>query len=272
MIRILKKYWLLVIEVAVAVTFFVVLVRPVSDQGGGTVPVIALLFGGTSIALHRVRPALAFSALALETLTLLAFGFGGRTAPLEMWAGAPLVLFSAAFFGHRITMIVSLAAGIFTWLAFTARSVSQTMFMYLGNPDTEAYGQVPLPDALLINSQSIVLSAVALIAPPVLGAALRSRFRRARVESAEPEGVTFAEFARERDLSAREQRVFELAARGLTNPEIAAELHLSEATVKSHMTRVLAKVRARDRVQLAIDAHSRGLFSVVIAGDGSQRS
>lgn len=260
----LTKYGLLGAEIAVAVAFFAVLVRPVADQGGGTVPVIALLFGAASIALHRVRPGVALAALTGETLTLLAFGFGGRTAPLEMWAGAPLVLFSAAFFGRRITSALAVAAGAVTWLALTSQSVGRTMFQHVLDPEHWPFGPVPLPDALLVNSPSVTLSALALVAPPVLGAALRVRFRaEPGIQEAAPTSTTMAEFARSVALTTREQRVFELAAHGLTNAEIAASEHVSEATVKSQMTRVLAKVGARDRVQLAIDAHRRGLFDPV---------
>jgi DNA-binding NarL/FixJ family response regulator len=62
--------------------------------------------------------------------------------------------------------------------------------------------------------------------------------------------------------------VFELAAIGLSNAEIAAAEHVSEATVKSQMTRVLAKTGARDRVQLAIIAHSRRLVQPHMTGRG----
>jgi DNA-binding NarL/FixJ family response regulator len=61
------------------------------------------------------------------------------------------------------------------------------------------------------------------------------------------------------DLTDREREVFGEVASGYTNGEIAVRLHLSEATVKTHLTRVLAKLALRDRVQIVIFAYQRGL-------------
>ncbi|MDP9735610.1 MULTISPECIES: response regulator transcription factor [unclassified Curtobacterium] len=60
-------------------------------------------------------------------------------------------------------------------------------------------------------------------------------------------------------LTAREREVFLLVAKGLSNQEIAATVFLSEATVKTHVRAVLTKLGLRNRIQVVITAHERGL-------------
>ncbi|MET4922170.1 response regulator transcription factor [Streptomyces sp. PSRA5] len=62
-------------------------------------------------------------------------------------------------------------------------------------------------------------------------------------------------------LSVRERQVLALVARGLTNTEIAETLRLSPLTAKTHVSRIMGKLRARDRAQLVIIAYESGLVT-----------
>ena len=68
-------------------------------------------------------------------------------------------------------------------------------------------------------------------------------------------------------LTARELEVFRLLARGLSNAELAGRLHLSEATVKTHVARILAKMQLRDRAQAVVAAYETGF---VTPGDSAE--
>jgi DNA-binding NarL/FixJ family response regulator len=60
-------------------------------------------------------------------------------------------------------------------------------------------------------------------------------------------------------LTQREHEVLALIARGMCNSEIAGELYLSQATVKTHVARVLRKMGLRDRTQAVVAAYDLGL-------------
>lgn len=64
-----------------------------------------------------------------------------------------------------------------------------------------------------------------------------------------------------RDLTRREREVSALAARGLTNEELAAHMVISPFTAKTHISRAMIKLGARDRAQLIVFAYESGLVS-----------
>ena len=98
----------------------------------------------------------------------------------------------------------------------------------------------------------IVASGEALLAPAVTRAVIEE-FARQQPAAAPSPPSAIAE------LTPREQEVFDLLARGKSNPEICEQLVISEATAKTHVARILQKLDLRDRVQAVIYAYETGL-------------
>ena len=97
----------------------------------------------------------------------------------------------------------------------------------------------------------IVASGEALLAPAVTRAVIEEFARHQRVAtSAPPPAVA--------ELTPREHEVFELLARGMSNPEICKQLVITEATAKTHIARILQKRDLRVRVQAVIYAYETG--------------
>ena len=104
----------------------------------------------------------------------------------------------------------------------------------------------------LINAVRVIADGDALLAPPVTRR-LIDRFADNHLDPAVA--------ARLDVLTAREREVLVLVAKGNSNAEIAAALHLTEHTVKTHVSRMLTKTGLRDRVQAVILAYDTGLVS-----------
>jgi DNA-binding NarL/FixJ family response regulator len=108
--------------------------------------------------------------------------------------------------------------------------------------------------AQILEAIRVVAAGDALLAPQVTRRLIAEFATRARLSP--PPGLSA--------LTPREGEVFRLLARGLTNTEIAARLHLAEQTVKSHVSAILMKLGLRDRVQAVVLAYESGL---VVPGD-----
>jgi DNA-binding NarL/FixJ family response regulator len=106
------------------------------------------------------------------------------------------------------------------------------------------------PPEQLIAAIRTVAAGDALLSPAVTRRVIREFARAPR--PAPPKAYE--------ELTAREQEVFRLVARGLSNAEIAKELFISETTVKTHVTHILQKLDLRDRVQAVVLAYQTGLF------------
>ena len=106
----------------------------------------------------------------------------------------------------------------------------------------------------LLAAIRVIADGEALLSPRVT--------RRLVAEFAKRPAVAVEAAHRLDGVTEREREVLVLIARGLSNTEIAAELYLSIATVKSHVGRLLTKLGARDRAQLVIAAYEAGLVTL----------
>jgi len=106
----------------------------------------------------------------------------------------------------------------------------------------------------LLAAIRVIADGEALLSPRVT--------RRLVAEFAKRPAVAVEAAHRLDGVTEREREVLVLIARGLSNTEIAAELHLSIATAKSHVGHLLTKLGARDRAQLVIAAYEAGLMTL----------
>jgi len=107
-----------------------------------------------------------------------------------------------------------------------------------------------VPPDVLVAGITTVSRGEALLAPAILRRLLEEWTSRWRSDEADP---------RLDVLTDRELEVLRLIGRGLSNAELAGQLHLAEPTVKTHVSRILTKTGSRDRVQAVVLAYETGL-------------
>ncbi|WP_153454785.1 LuxR C-terminal-related transcriptional regulator, partial [Streptomyces smaragdinus] len=108
----------------------------------------------------------------------------------------------------------------------------------------------------LFDAVRVVAAGEALLAPTVTRRLIEEFARQRRtIPAPQQQGLP--------TLTPRETEVLRLVAQGLSNPEIAAGLHVSEETVKTHVSRILNKLGLRDRTQAVVAAYESG---VVVPG------
>jgi DNA-binding NarL/FixJ family response regulator len=107
------------------------------------------------------------------------------------------------------------------------------------------------PPRELAGAIRIVAAGEALLAPEITRRMISDYVRRPRPGTGPPPGLA--------TLTSREFEVLGLIAQGLSNAEIGTALFLSEPTIKTHVTRILAKLQLRDRVQAVVLAYESGL-------------
>jgi len=108
------------------------------------------------------------------------------------------------------------------------------------------------PPEEIVAAVRIVASGEALLAPAVTRAVIEEFARQQPIVASAPAPAVA-------ELTPREQEVFALLARGMSNAEICEQLVVSEATAKTHVARILQKLDLRDRVQAVIYAYETGL-------------
>jgi DNA-binding NarL/FixJ family response regulator len=144
-----------------------------------------------------------------------------------------------------------------------ARTTSRVLILTMFDHDELVYAALragasgfllkDTPPAHLLSAISIIAQGDALLDPAVTRRLIADFIRRPEVTPPVPPALG--------NLTEREREVLVLIARGQSNPEISALLSVSLPTVKTHVSKLLTKLSARDRTQLVIAAYESGLVT-----------
>jgi DNA-binding NarL/FixJ family response regulator len=206
--------------------------------------------------------------LVRSGFTMLLSGEPGIEVVGEAGNGAEAVALAAS--EHPDVILMDVRMPVMDGLDATRRitgdeSLSSTRVVILTTFDLDEYVHEALragasgfllKDTLpvdLLNAVRVVAAGDALIAPRITRRLIEEFARRPG-----PAAAAAAQAALEQ-LTEREREVLELIAKGQSNAEIAATLYVSYATVKTHVSRLLMKLDARDRAQLVMIAYETGV-------------
>lgn len=203
---------------------------------------------------HLVRAGLRMICDVEPDLTVVAEAGDGIEAEAALAAARPDVVLLDVRMPRRDGVetcgIITRAATPPRVIMLTTFDIDEYVYAALRNGASGFLLKDTPPDDL-VNAIRVVAAGEALLAPSVT---------RRLVEHYARHGHTVtSNSATLEALSAREQDVLHCLARGMSNAEIAAELFLGEATVKTHVGRILSKLDLRDRVHAVVFAYEHGI-------------
>ena len=226
-----ERQWLALVVLIVGTELITLALNVGPSPERGQHLVAALIWCGPIVLLRRwPLPVLAVTAVA----TVLIVGWGNTPLPFGIMIGLAMY-FAAAWLPRRVSVLaaVTAATGLGAAIIYAALASRATL------PAIEAVEAfVPLTAAWFIGDS----------------VAARRRYVAGLAEQAERERTTEAERARSGldELTERERQVLSLVAQGLSNAELAQTLHVTLPTAKTHVSRILTKLGARDRTLFAV--------------------
>jgi DNA-binding NarL/FixJ family response regulator len=183
----------------------------------------------------------------------------------EAGSGAEAVRLTAETHADVVVMDIRMPGtdGIAATRAITAGSTAKVIMLTTFDDDENVYAALRAgASGFLVKDMALddILAAVRVVAAgEALLAPTVTRRLIAQFATAPNPGQARAAAGNLQVVTGREREVLALVGRGASNGEIAAELFISVATVKSHVTSLLLKLGARDRIQLVVMAHEAGL-------------